>query len=93
VLRPATESGAPGSEPPVPAHWAMVDLVPEGNPVLVAGDCELLEQIKNYILPLFATRNVESSFNCVPQQLQRGARLRAEVLISDARAPAAPASE
>jgi hypothetical protein len=68
----------------VPAHWKAVDLTPERDTVSAGGDCELVEQLKQSILPLFATRNVEYSSNCVPHQSQIGAtRLRAEVLVPD----------
>jgi hypothetical protein len=93
VLQPALASGAAGGGASVPAHWATVDLVPEVNPVQAAGDCELLEQIKTFVLPLFATRNVDSSFTCVPNQLQNGAaRLRVEVLVSDTSPSSSPAT-
>jgi hypothetical protein len=83
VLQPADgESAAAGQS--VPAHWKRVDLTPQRDAVRAAGDCELIEQISQRILPLFATRNVEYSSNCVPHQSQSGAtRLRAEVLIPD----------
>jgi hypothetical protein len=84
VLQPAGDkSAAPGTQS-VPSHWKMVDLTPQRDAVSAAGECELIEQVKQSILPLFATRNVEYSSNCLPHQLQIGAtRLRAEVLVPD----------
>jgi hypothetical protein len=35
---------------------------------LALGDCELIEQFRNQILPMFATRNVVSNTTCVPYQ-------------------------
>jgi hypothetical protein len=32
------------------------------------GDCELIEQFRNQVLPMFATRNVVSNTTCVPHQ-------------------------
>lgn len=94
VLQPAVPAAAGGAPAAVPAHWQTVNLVTERDPVFAAGDCELVEQIKQYVLPLFATRNVEYRLNCVPNQLQPGgARLRAEVLISDSNALGAPTAE
>jgi hypothetical protein len=49
-----------------------------------AGDCELIEQVKARVLPLFTTRNVDYRSTCVPNQLQIGGTvLKAEVLIAD----------
>jgi hypothetical protein len=84
VLQPGADRTAPTGNQSVPAHWKTIDLTPEHDAVSAAGDCELVEQVKQSILPLFATRNVEYSSNCVPHQLQMGAtRLRAEVLVPD----------
>jgi hypothetical protein len=93
VLQPAADKSATAGTQSVPAHWKTVDLTSERDAVRAAGDCELVEQVKQSILPLFATRNVEYSSNCVPHQLQIGAtRLRAEVLVPDQK-NAKPAGE
>jgi hypothetical protein len=81
VLQPAPD-GAAGS---VPAHWQRVDLKLDKDPVWEAGDCELLEQVKQKLLPLFATRNVDFASNCVPHQLYLGTRLATDLLIPDKR--------
>ena len=81
VLEPAGDT-APASDV-VGAHWKRVDLHLDKDPVWEAGDCELLEQIKQKLLPLFATRNVDFTSNCVPHQLELGTRLSAEVLVPD----------
>lgn len=84
VLQPAGDNSAAAGTQSVPAHWKRIDLTPERDAVSAAGDCELIEQVKQSILPLFATRSVEYSSNCLPHQLQIGAtRLRAEVLVRD----------
>jgi hypothetical protein len=84
VLQPAGDKSAAAGTQPVPSHWKMVDLTPQHDAVSAAGECELIEQVKQSILPLFATRNVEYSSNCLPHQLQIGAtRLRAQVLLPD----------
>jgi hypothetical protein len=68
----------------VPAHWKIIDLLANRDPVDTAGDCELIEQIRQKVLPLFATRNVDYSSTCEPHQLLIGAtRLKAEVLVAD----------
>lgn len=81
VLAPAPDDASAMSL--VGAHWKRVDLHLEKDPVWEAGDCELLEQIKQKILPLFATRNVDFASNCVPHQAMLGTRLSADLLVAD----------
>jgi hypothetical protein len=90
VLQPVGDQ-TPGPDTTVIAtHWKNVVVAPKGEPLNAAGDCELTEQIKQRILPLFTTRNVDYSSTCIPNQLQvGGTRLSADVLIADP--PAAPA--
>jgi hypothetical protein len=59
---------------------------------LHVGDCELVEQFRNQLLPMFATRSVESGTTCVPYQ-QSGSviNLKFESLAA-APAPAAGAA-
>jgi hypothetical protein len=67
----------------VPARWQSIDLPPRGDLLWSPSDCELVEQIRQAILPLFATRNVKDSATCIPYQPQVGvAHLKAEVLIA-----------
>ena len=92
VLQPAPEQ-AGSDTPTVAAHWRTVDVPGPGDAVRQAGDCELVEQVKHSILPLFTTRNVDYHSTCVPHQLSiGGTSLRAEVLIPDPTAPAAGAA-
>jgi len=68
----------------VAAHWQAVQvrLDPPGRDV--NGQCELLQQIKSHILPLFATRNVQYDPVCSPRALLVGpTSLRLEVLTVD----------
>lgn len=81
VLQPA--SGAADSNT-VAAHWQRVELPGPGDAVRQAGDCELIEQVKQSILPLFATRAVNYHTTCVPKQLSiGGTSLVADVLVPD----------
>jgi hypothetical protein len=83
VLQPAASQTAVAGPSPVPAHWKRVDLASTRSPIGSA-ECELLEQVRTEILPLFATRNVEYGSNCQPHQVQLGAAwLRADVLVPD----------
>ena len=91
VLKPAPAPPPGANAPPaVAAHWRLVDLTNYRDPLDAAGDCELIEQIKLRILPLFTTRNVEFRSNCVPNQLQLGTVLRVEVLMPDEPPPGSP---
>jgi hypothetical protein len=85
LLQALTEENAPKEETkPVSAHWQNVDLAPTGDPLRAAGDCELTEQIKQRVLPLFSTRNIAYSSTCVPNQLTvGGTKLAADVLMTD----------
>lgn len=73
----------------VAGHWRRVDLHLDKDPVWEAGDCELLEQIRQKILPLFSTRNVDFASNCVPHQVYLGTHLSADLLVPDVKPVAA----
>jgi hypothetical protein len=91
VLQPAGASDK--SADAVGAHWQRVDLHLDKDPVWEASDCELLEQIKQKILPLFATRQVDFASNCVPHQASLGTHLAAELLFPDAKGDKTVASK
>jgi hypothetical protein len=78
----------------VPARWKSVNLTSSRDPIDAAGDCELVEQIKARVLPLFTTRNVNYSSSCIPYQLSvGGTHLTADVLVAAKEgAGAAPAA-
>lgn len=48
--------------------WRPVSLAARSPRDLATGDCELVEQFRANVLPLFTTRNVESHTTCVPFQ-------------------------
>lgn len=87
VLQPADPKDSEAKI--VGAHWKRVDLHLDKDPVWEASDCELLEQIKQKILPLFSTRNIDFASNCVPHQAILGTRLSADLLQPDTKAVAA----
>jgi len=89
VLKPVGgEIAVPAGEQPVAAQWQQVDLTYGKDPLDVAGDCELIEQIQQYILPLFATKDVTFRSFCVPNQLTLGGTsLSAYVLKSSQNLP------
>lgn len=49
-------------------HWSPVALTDRSPRDLRVGDCELVEQFRNTVLPMFATRNLEDHTTCVPHQ-------------------------
>jgi len=78
VLHP--DSGQGGET--VPAHWQRVDLLAGRDAFDAARDCELIEQVRQKVLPLFATRNVDYSARCEKRQaMLGGTRLSADVLL------------
>ncbi|HLY53192.1 MAG TPA: hypothetical protein VKQ31_09310 [Steroidobacteraceae bacterium] len=83
VLQPADPRDREAQ--PLSARWRRVDLHLDKDPVWETSDCELLEQIRQKILPLFATRNVDFTSNCVPHQGFLGTHLSADLLVPDAK--------
>jgi hypothetical protein len=89
VLEPvgSNDSGAAGSAA-VAARWESLTLNSDTLRQRDAGDCELVEQVKKEVLPLFATRNLTFTSSCFPHQVSlAGAHLSVEVL-----RPAQPAA-
>ncbi len=88
VLEPLNAATPQGTEP-LASVWRNVD-VSRPQSLAAAGDCELTEQVKASILPLFTTRAIEYRSTCVPHQLTPGGTtLKADVLVP---APAAAAA-
>jgi hypothetical protein len=93
VLVPASAATASNGEPAVASHWQSVKLRLDRSALSEAGECELVEQVKQKILPLFTTRNVDYRNVCVPHQLNPGGtQLGAEVLMADPAAAGATAA-
>ncbi len=90
VLEPIGDK-TPAGATPVAVVWRNVD-VARPQTLAAAGDCELTEQIKQSVLPLFTVRNVEYKSTCVPHQLTPGGTsLKADVLVpARVAAPASP---
>jgi hypothetical protein len=71
----ASAGGAPaaGGAPvaaaaPVDGEWHQVAFASHQPRELATGDCELVEQFKSSVLPLFTTRNVVEHTTCIPYQ-------------------------
>ena len=83
VLQPASGT-ADDKLPPVAAHWKPVDLKLRDSFSTDSGECELVEQIRQKIVPLFASRNVDLKTNCIPHQATATRpTLKLEVLAPD----------
>lgn len=86
VLTPADK--ASDGQHIVAAHWKPVALkVDDYHYTNDSGECELVEQVHDKILPLFTTRNLDYRSECVPHQgAATGPSLQLEVLFPDATA-------
>jgi hypothetical protein len=86
VLQPAdSPEAAKAADPtPVAAHWKPVDLKLRDNFTTDSGECELVEQIRQKIVPSFAARNVDLQTTCIPHQATAVRPiLKMEVLMPD----------
>jgi hypothetical protein len=54
---------------PINGAWRSVALADRRPRDIALGDCELVEQFRDKVLPMFSTRNVESGMTCIPNQL------------------------
>jgi hypothetical protein len=67
TLQPApAAAGVAGTD--VDGVWRHVELSPRHPFELQLGDCELVEQFRDTLLPMFATRTLRSQITCVPNQ-------------------------
>jgi hypothetical protein len=86
VLQPAdSPEAAKAADPtPVAAHWKPVDLKLRDSFTTDSGECELVEQIRQKIVPAFAARNVDLQTTCIPHQATVARPiLKMEVLVPD----------
>jgi|SRR5271169_486916 len=60
------DSSADGA--PVNGTWRPIRFAVRSPRELAPGDCELIEQFRSLLLPMFATRNIDSHTTCVPHQ-------------------------
>jgi hypothetical protein len=66
TLQAAPEGGGSGS---VNGVWRHVEFsMTRSNPQLHGSDCELVQEFKDTLLPMFTTRNVTSTLRCIPHQ-------------------------
>lgn len=69
TLKPeaAPSDGSAARASPV-GRWRRVQLAPHRPYDLQDGDCELVDQFRSALLPMFAARDVHANMNCVPHQ-------------------------
>ncbi len=82
VLEPADSAGKDAANSPdVAARWDKITLDADKPRQTNDGHCELIEQVKKSVLPLFSTRNVQFSTDCFPHtESLAGAKISAEIL-------------
>jgi hypothetical protein len=60
--------------------WRLVAFADRSPREVALGDCELIEQFRDKVLPMFTTRNIDNRMTCVPHQLSgSGINLKFEV--------------
>jgi hypothetical protein len=89
TLQPVDAAAAPSATAAaaatVPGSWQAVALEPHRPFELQDGDCELMEQFRDKVLPAFATRAAQVRTQCVPHQDMGGPfSLRLQVFASSA---------
>ncbi|HVC00787.1 MAG TPA: hypothetical protein VND80_01165 [Steroidobacteraceae bacterium] len=79
----AEKPRGPGDLAPVDARFEPFTIVPDAFRDMSVGDCELVEEFAQQILPLLTTRDMKKDITCVPYELSgsnyflRGQILRA----------------
>jgi hypothetical protein len=67
TLAPIGNGG--NASPPINGVWHSVVIADRSPREVAPGDCELIEQFRDKVLPMFATRNIDNRMTCVPNQL------------------------
>ncbi len=70
---PQTPAAATAATPEMPeagvGRWRFVKIARGSPRDLAPGDCELVEQFRDKLLPHFTVRNIEDQTRCIPNQL------------------------
>jgi len=68
------------ASPAISGVWRSVAFADRSPREVGLGDCELIEQFRDKVLPMFTTRNIDNKMTCVPHQLSgSGINLKFEV--------------
>jgi hypothetical protein len=54
---------------PINGVWQSVVIAARSPREVALGDCELIEQFRDKVLPMFTTRTIDNRMTCVPNQL------------------------
>jgi hypothetical protein len=58
------------NDPPmVDGSWRPVKFMSRSPSQLGSGDCELIEQFRDHVLPMFTVRDIDDKTTCVPHQV------------------------
>ncbi|MGO9039304.1 MAG: hypothetical protein ACLPX1_20570 [Steroidobacteraceae bacterium] len=68
VRAASTPPPAAAQAKPLDAIWRPVVFAAFSPQQLRVGDCELVDQFRHDVLPMFATRNLENGVTCIPHQ-------------------------
>jgi hypothetical protein len=69
TLQPGAESSTEGAAAAGSAGtWKRVQLAPQHPYDLQSGDCELIDQFRSALLPMFAVRDIKNNLRCIPNQ-------------------------
>lgn len=67
TLAPDPADAGSGAKP-VDGMWRPVAFMTRSPRQLQIGDCEVVEQFRNLVLPMFTTRSIDNHMTCVPYQ-------------------------
>jgi hypothetical protein len=67
TLAPGAADADSGAKP-VEGVWRTVAFANRSPRELSTGDCELVDQFRSSVLPMFTTRNVDNHTTCIPHQ-------------------------
>lgn len=68
TLAPIGADAASGDKP-IDGVWRPVSFADRLPRELGTGDCELVDQFRTSVLPMFATRNIENHTSCIPHEI------------------------
>ena len=68
TLNPLAGGGAQAGVESVPGLWRPVALASRSPRELAVGDCELVEQFRTSVLPMFSARGIDDHTTCIPHQ-------------------------
>ena len=84
------DTGTPGTEPAkgaIKGQWSAIEIAPNRPFFMGAGECELIEQMRDALAKGFTLRNVQYRTSCTPHQISVGGyAVTAEVLKADSHA-------